>query len=76
MTGLTDRQREVALLIARGRTHQEAATEIGVSVDTVRFHLDAVKRKLGVEGSRDVATALVAQGIATAEEILSPGVAP
>lgn len=42
--------REIACLraLATGKTDSEAAKELGISQRTVRFHIDAVKAKLGV----------------------------
>lgn len=70
MKGLTDRQRQVAILVARGLTDRQVGAELGLAPDTVRFHLDAVRRKLGLKGRREVAGALVGEGLATAEEII------
>lgn len=46
---LTPREREVALLAASGRTNKEIAGELFVSAETVKKHLQAVMRKLGVQ---------------------------
>jgi len=48
---LTPRERQVALLAARGLTNRQIATEVGLSIYTVSNHLKRVYVKLEV-GSR------------------------
>jgi DNA-binding CsgD family transcriptional regulator len=55
---LTDREREVARLAARGLTSPEIASELFLSVRTVDTHLSRVYRKLMIEGRRELAAAL------------------
>jgi len=55
---LTDREREVAVLAARGRTSPEIAEALFVSVRTVDTHLHRAYRKLMIEGRHQLATAL------------------
>jgi DNA-binding NarL/FixJ family response regulator len=43
---LTDREREVLQLIARGYLYKEAALQLGISPKTVEHHVSAVLRKL------------------------------
>ena len=43
---LTDREREVLQLIARGYTYREVGTELFISVKTVESHVSSVLRKL------------------------------
>lgn len=43
---LTEREREVLHLIARGYLYKEAALELGISPKTVEHHVSAVLRKL------------------------------
>ena len=45
---LSTREREVLHLIAEGRSSKEIAGILGVSVKTVSFHRENIKRKLGV----------------------------
>ena len=54
---LTDREREVLVLIAGGRSNQEIATELMISLDTVKSHVKHVFTKLGV---RDRSQAVIA----------------
>jgi DNA-binding NarL/FixJ family response regulator len=46
LASLTEREREVLHLIARGYLYKEAALELGISPKTVEHHVSAVLRKL------------------------------
>ena len=50
---LTDREREVLLLLADGRTRQQIARRLGISVHTVGTHAKNCYRKLGVRNAAD-----------------------
>ncbi len=54
---LTEREREVLLLIARGHSNQEIAAELSISLATVKTHVKHVFTKLAV---RDRAQAVIA----------------
>jgi DNA-binding NarL/FixJ family response regulator len=45
---LTPRQAQVLHLLARGCSTEQMADELGVAVDTVRNHIRAILRRLGV----------------------------
>jgi DNA-binding NarL/FixJ family response regulator len=45
-TPLTDRESDVVLAVARGRTNAEIADDLRVSRSTVKTHLTSVQRKL------------------------------
>ena len=51
---LTDRERDVALLVARGLTNPEVAAQLYVSRKAVEYHLSNIYAKLGVRGRRDL----------------------
>ena len=55
---LTEREREVALLAARGLTSPEIAAALYLSVRTVDTHLHRVYRKLMIDGRHELADAL------------------
>jgi DNA-binding NarL/FixJ family response regulator len=55
---LTSREREVAVLAARGLPDQQIADQLFVSVRTVHAHLRSAYAKLGVPGRKDLAAVL------------------
>jgi DNA-binding CsgD family transcriptional regulator len=46
--GLTSREAEVLVLVARGRSNRDAGAILGISTRTVQKHLERCYRKLGV----------------------------
>jgi DNA-binding CsgD family transcriptional regulator len=58
---LSDQERELVQLVARGRRNKEIAASLFVSVRTVEVRLTAIYRKLGVQ-SRSQLTCLVSTG--------------
>jgi DNA-binding NarL/FixJ family response regulator len=55
LSGLTERQRAVALLVAEGMTNGEIAARLSVSDATVKSHITAVMRRLGVRSRTQLA---------------------
>jgi DNA-binding NarL/FixJ family response regulator len=53
--GLSERETEVVRAVARGRTNQEIAAELFISVSTVKGHVAAVMAKLGMRNRVEVA---------------------
>jgi len=51
---LTDRERDVAVLVAKGMTNREVATELYVSPKAVDYHLGHIFGKLGITSRRDL----------------------
>lgn len=51
---LSPRQREVMEHICKGWTNKEIAAELGISTDTVKLHVKAVKRKMGVQSRTQI----------------------
>jgi len=56
---LTDRQRQVAVLVRRGYTNDGIARELGVSVKTVEKHIGDAYRRLGVRSRAALAATVV-----------------
>lgn len=54
-TGLTPRQREIAMLIADGLTNKEIAQRLLISVSTVETHIENMFRRLGVSSRAQIA---------------------
>lgn len=55
LESLTDRERDVVELIARGLHNKAIATELGITDHTVRHHLTAIFAKLGVADRLELA---------------------
>ena len=51
---ITDRQREVLVLVCDGLTNAQIAERLGIATRTVKAHSDALRQKLGVEHKRDL----------------------
>jgi DNA-binding CsgD family transcriptional regulator len=61
---LTDRQRELLALVAAGHSNARAALMLGLSVGTVKKHLEHIFDRLGVD-SRLAAARVYLDGAAT-----------
>ncbi|WP_261623272.1 LuxR family transcriptional regulator [Nesterenkonia marinintestina] len=51
---LTDREAEIAVLVAEGRTNREVAERLVLSVRTVEFHVSNVLAKLSLDSRREL----------------------
>jgi DNA-binding NarL/FixJ family response regulator len=51
-TALTAREREIALLVARGWPNKQVARALGLSTGTVKMHLHRIFQKLGIANRR------------------------
>jgi DNA-binding CsgD family transcriptional regulator/tetratricopeptide (TPR) repeat protein len=60
---LTNREVEVARLVARRMTNNEIAAELFVSPSTVEYHLGNIYAKLGVRGRQQLRRALADRGV-------------
>jgi DNA-binding CsgD family transcriptional regulator len=56
--GLSEREAEVALLVAEGRTHKEIGAQLFISPKTVEHHVAKIRQKLGA-GSRAELLAII-----------------
>ena len=57
---LTDRELEVLVLLAEGMTNQQSAQRLSISVSTLKFHMNNIYEKLGVQ-TRSEALVLAAK---------------
>jgi DNA-binding NarL/FixJ family response regulator len=60
---LSEREREILVLLARGWTNKAIATELFLSVNTVRNHVQSVLNKLGSHSKLEAVTTAVREGI-------------
>jgi DNA-binding NarL/FixJ family response regulator len=58
--GLSPRESQVLHMVARGHTNGQIATDLGVTVHAVKFHLASVYRKLNVANRTEAAVTLLA----------------
>lgn len=63
--GLTEREREVLKLIAEGRTNQEVADALMVSVTTVQTHRAHIMAKLGLHSRTELVKFALRRGLIT-----------
>ncbi|WP_238015577.1 response regulator transcription factor [Dactylosporangium sp. AC04546] len=52
---LSDRELEVVRAVARGRTNREIATELFISLSTVKSHVSGIQTKLGLRNRVEIA---------------------
>ncbi|WP_327581221.1 response regulator transcription factor [Nonomuraea sp. NBC_00507] len=52
---LTDREEQILLTVARGRTNSEIAAELHISLSTVKSHVASLMTKLGVRNRVEIA---------------------
>jgi len=60
---ITARELEVLRLVARGRQNKEIARDLAVTERTVKFHLSALMRKLGVGNRVEAVSAAIRLGL-------------
>ena len=53
-TAITDRQLEVARLVAEGQTNAEIARTLGISVDGAKYHVSELLTRLGLTRRREI----------------------
>lgn len=60
---LTDREKQVIILIASGRTNSEIAEELALSIRTVKRHLGNIYTKIGARGRADATVFALTRGL-------------
>jgi DNA-binding NarL/FixJ family response regulator len=60
---LSRRQREVALLVAAGRTNRQIARALGITEKTVEVHLSQAMRRIDAHNRSEVAIHVVDAGL-------------
>jgi DNA-binding NarL/FixJ family response regulator len=63
---LSEREKEVLQLIAKGKGNQEIADTLYLSIDTVKSHVRHIMQKLGVESRTEAAIKAIKLGLAAA----------
>lgn len=61
---LTNREREILLLIAQGKSNQEIADELFITLKTVKTHVSNILSKLEVEDRTQAAIYAFKHGLA------------
>jgi DNA-binding NarL/FixJ family response regulator len=64
---LTPREREVLILVAEGRTNQEIANQLVISIKTVQAHRANMMEKLGLQDITQLVRFAIAHGLITSE---------
>ena len=59
---ISEREREVMLLLAHGASNRQVAAELGISVRTVEAHRLNLRRRLGVDSASELLKLAVAYG--------------
>jgi DNA-binding NarL/FixJ family response regulator len=62
---LTSREIEVLRLLSRGLQNKEMATELNVSIRTVKFHISSILSKLGAGNRTEALAIAIRQGLVT-----------
>jgi two-component system response regulator FixJ len=60
---LTEREREVAALIADGASSKEAALQLGISPRTVELHRAHIMEKLGARNAADLVRIVLTRSV-------------
>jgi DNA-binding NarL/FixJ family response regulator len=69
LADLTDRERDVLELIARGRSNKAIASELHLSEGTVKGYVSSVLAKLGVDDRTQAALFAVKHGVVSASDL-------
>jgi DNA-binding NarL/FixJ family response regulator len=63
LSTLTERERDVLILVARGRSNREIADELVISERTARTHVGSILHKLGLSSRTQAALLAVREGL-------------
>lgn len=67
---LTPRESEILGLLAEGQSNKVIARNLGISDGTVKLHVKAILRKLGIHSRVEAAVIAVEQGLRAAKNVL------
>lgn len=62
-SGFSAMEREIALLVAQGRTNREVAHVVGLSPKTVEWHLSNLYRRLRLRSRTELAIRVLERGL-------------
>jgi DNA-binding NarL/FixJ family response regulator len=65
---LSDREREVLILIASGRSNKEIASDLGIGVRTIETHRERIMRKLSIRSVAGLTKFAIANGLVALDE--------
>ena len=65
---LSDREREVLILIASGKSNKEIASDLGIGVRTIETHRERIMRKLSIRSVAGLTKFAIANGLTSLEE--------
>lgn len=68
MAQLTEREREVLVLIAQGQSNKEVAASLGLGVRTVETHRERVMRRLGIRSIAGLTKFALAHGLVSLDK--------
>ena len=69
---ITDREREVLVLIGEGLMNKEIAEELSISVKTVESHRENIMNKLNLHSRTELVKFAIRKGLIDIEEDTSP----
>jgi DNA-binding NarL/FixJ family response regulator len=69
LPGITDRELQVLKVVARGSTNQQIADTLGISTNTVAFHVRSIMEKLGLANRAQAVAFSWKNGIISAEDL-------
>ena len=65
---LTNREREVLILIAEGQSNKEIANKLGIGVRTIETHRERIMRRLNIHSVAGLTKFAIANGLVSLEE--------